>query len=110
MDFTALAELSSHLTVERHSPGRLRLKLGSGARKHPAASRLQKSGREASGIRKTRLNVFTSVLTVEYDTQQLPFELLDALLRCSSQEQAHQVALQIGRVTRTGCAHGPTEQ
>ena len=98
MDFTILAELTSLLQVERHSPGQLRLKLSSGVRKHPSASGLKDLGKSSPAIRKTRLNVFTSILTVEYDTQKLPYELLDSLFACSCAHKAREIACKIGEV------------
>lgn len=92
MDLTILADLWEYLTVERHVPGRLSLKVDLGVRNHPRAADLSGAASGVDAIRKTRLNIFTRVLTVDYDTERLPFDLLQNLLTCPDRETMRAMA------------------
>jgi len=92
MDLTLLADLWDFLSVDRHVPGKLSLKVDLAIRNHPRAAGLSRSeASTVSAIRKIRLNIFTRTLTVEYDTDKLSFELLQRLL--SSQDRAQMRSL-----------------
>lgn len=96
MELTLLADLWDYLAVEKHLPGKLSLKVDLAIRNHPKAAELSKSGVSGlAAIRKTRMNIFTRTLVVEYDTALLPFDRLDTLLRCTDTEQMRSMAEQI---------------
>ncbi len=93
MDLTLLADLWDFFSVEKHAPGKLVLKVDLAVRHRPEAAAL--SGGTAPrwpAIRKTRMNIFTRTLTVEYDTTLLPFDRLDALLRCDDRGRMRSMA------------------
>ncbi|GFM36026.1 hypothetical protein [Desulfovibrio psychrotolerans] len=91
MDLTLLVDLWEFLSVERHVPGTLVLKVDLGIRRHPKASGI--SGAASwPAIRKTRLNIFTRNLTVEYDTNLLPYERLQELLACPDRDRMRAMA------------------
>ncbi len=93
MDLTLLADLWDFLAVDRHVPGKLLLKVDLAIRNHPGAAEIARTGLSGlSAIRKTRLNIFTRTLTVEYDTAKLPFEKLQALLTCSDRDVMRSMA------------------
>jgi hypothetical protein len=96
MELSLLADLWEYLAVEKHVPGKLSLKVDLAVRNHPAAADLSRSGVSGlAAIRKTRLNIFTRTLVVEYDTTLLPFERLDGLLRCPDTDSMRAMAQQI---------------
>jgi len=96
MELSLLADLWEYLAVEKHVPGRLSLKVDLAVRNHPKAATLSRSGVSGlAAIRKTRLNIFTRTLVVEYDTALLPFERLDGLLRCPDTDSMRAMAQQI---------------
>lgn len=81
MDLRVLAELKEYLTVKKHTPGRLKVKVSLGIRNHPKFPELQNAAKGgSSAIKKTNLNIFTQTLTVDYDSAMLPFEALQELL------------------------------
>lgn len=93
MDLTLLADLWDFLTVDRHVPGKLSLKVDMAIRNHPKAAGLSRNEvSKVSAIRKIRLNIFTRILSVEYDTEKLPYEMLERLLLCPDKERMHSMA------------------
>ncbi|MCG8529508.1 MAG: hypothetical protein MI749_02465 [Desulfovibrionales bacterium] len=93
MDLRVLAEVRKYLTVKQHTPGRLKVKVDLAIRNHPLLPELQQAAKGgSSAITKTKLNIFTQTLVVEYDSSVLPFESLDELLTSDDPERIAQLA------------------
>ncbi|MEZ0575565.1 hypothetical protein [Halodesulfovibrio aestuarii] len=96
MDLRVLAELKEYLTVKKHTPGRLKVKVNLAIRNHPKLTQLQHAAKGGSSvIKKTNLNIFTQTLTVDYDSTVLPFEALQELLSSDDQDRIAQLATEL---------------
>lgn len=96
MDLRVLAELKEYLTVKQHTPGRLKVKVDLAIKNHPKLPELQNAAKGGnSAIKKTNLNIFTQILTVDYDSVMLPFEALQELLSSNDQDRIAQLATEL---------------
>lgn len=94
MDFSLLADLKEFLSVERHTPGHLCLKVDLAVRNHPAAEQLKKSAKNPA-ITSTRFNLFSRTLTVEYDSSTLSYDILCEMFACPCPDRCRELACQL---------------
>jgi len=92
MDISVLSELKEFLAVCDHKPGRLKVRVDLAIAGHPKAAMLKKAGPGGiAGIIRTNMNLFTRTLTVEYDTQVLPYDSVHALLNDDDPDRLQQI-------------------
>lgn len=88
-----LIALWPHVHLVHHLPGRLRIQMRNGVTISRDLRRQAAAGEEAlqqllPGVRSVRLNPLAGSLVLEYDTQHMPFAMVDALFRAASPDQA----------------------
>ncbi|MFV0347268.1 MAG: hypothetical protein ACK5JO_01685 [Halodesulfovibrio sp.] len=81
MDFSTLAKLRRHLSIKHHIPGRLRLRFSKSVLADPAAVAVIKAPpAKPKAVFKADLNLMAQSVTIEYDAQIIPPDLLNELL------------------------------
>jgi hypothetical protein len=101
MDFKTLMDLREYLTVQHHVPGRIRLKFGLKLLADPRANSLKE---EVGGeplppcIRKTKLNMFTRNVIIEYDPEVIVPEKLHEALTTDDEARFEELAAELEAV------------
>ena len=87
MKYKDLLTLQPYFSVKQHIPGRLRLKFDLKILDLPEAKAIMEERSEIpQEIVHVRVNKFARSLILEYIPEQLPFELLEQLLRARNEE------------------------
>ncbi|GAB7081277.1 hypothetical protein [Megalodesulfovibrio paquesii] len=96
MNPSDLLVLRQYARVAHHIPGRLRLVFDPAIQKHPSFSTLRDSVELLAGIKHTRVNIMAKTMVLEYATDIISFELLQAVFaEQSSDEHVLACALQL---------------
>ncbi|MFV0422406.1 hypothetical protein [Oleidesulfovibrio sp.] len=96
MDISILSELKEFFTVCEHKPGKLKVRVDLAIAAHPKVAMLKDAGRGGiAGIIRTNMNLFTRTLTVEYDTQTIPYDSVHTLLNDDDPARLEQVVSEL---------------
>lgn len=91
MEFDKIAQLRKYLSVKHSLPGRLRVKFSKKILTDKTALSLVDSGLDIPGaVEKTKVNIFSGSLLIEYDAKKVSQGLLEGLINASSDEEAGQ--------------------
>lgn len=91
MNFEKIAQLRQYLSVKHSLPGRLRVKFSKSILTDKIALELIESGLDfPKAVTRTKLNMFSRTLLIEYDTKKVSQNLLEGLINALSDQDAGQ--------------------
>jgi len=103
----ALLELVQHVRVLEHRPGSLRLRFRLGGVAALGGTDLEALARDVPGILRTRVDLLTRTLRVDYDPECIPYHLWQSILSLREQPQNRPLVLKrLGEVV-AGATTGP---
>lgn len=95
MDFNTLMGLRRHLTIQHHVPGRIRIRFALKLLADPRAQALreEKKGKtQPSWVRRTKVNMLTRNVVIEYDPQVVQPEKLHEVLITEDEARFNELA------------------
>ena len=106
----ALLELVSHVRVLDHRPGSLKLRFRLGGVAVLGGTDLEALAREVPGMRRTRVNLLTRTLSIDYDPERIGYDLGGSILSLHEQPANRPVVLKrLGEVL-AGSEEEPASQ
>lgn len=87
----SLFHLRKHLCVKEHSPGLIKLKIGMAVLKDPAFGSLPSFDERPPGVNEVKLSLLSRTVTLDYDTEVIPPELIEELVATDDAERGRAI-------------------
>ncbi|MGL1931030.1 MAG: hypothetical protein OCC45_04625 [Desulfotalea sp.] len=89
MNFEKIAQLRKYLSVKHSLPGRLRVKFAKKILTDATVLSVIDSGFDLpKAVKKTKINLFSGSLLIEYDAKKVSQSLLEGLINANTDEEA----------------------
>jgi hypothetical protein len=99
----ALLELVPHVRVLDHRPGSLKLRFLLGALTARGGTDLTALAREVPGILRTRVNLLSRTLSIDYDPDRIGYDVWESILSLAKQPENRPLVLKrLGEVVAGG--------